>query len=256
MNIIIPMTGMGRRFVEAGYRDPKPLIHIDGRPMIEYVLDMFPGEHRILFLCHADHLKTTPLRSVLTRAAPHGKIFEIAKTTWDGPVPDILQVAPEINDAEPVLVSYCDFTVSWDFQKFTRTVQEKNYDGAIIAYRGFHPHHLGPTYYGYMRVDEQNMLLEIKEKESFTAHRQSEFAAAGSYYFKSGAMMKQYFREAVSRDLRTGNEFYVSLPYNLMARDGLKTYVYEVPRFIQFGTPEDVQAYEYWLSYFRGKKLL
>ena len=163
-------------------------------------------------------------------------------------------VQDEISDDEAVLVSYCDFTVEWDFEKFSHEVKEKDYDGAIIAYKGFHPHHFGETYYGYMRVDHTNMMLEIREKESFTEDRQEEFAAAGSYYFKSGLMMKKYFKEAVESGLRTNKEFYASLPYNLMARDGLKTYVYEVRKFIQFGTPHDVKNYEYWYDYFRNHK--
>jgi len=32
MQIIIPMSGIGKRFIEAGYKDPKPLIKVDGIP--------------------------------------------------------------------------------------------------------------------------------------------------------------------------------------------------------------------------------
>jgi len=29
MKIIIPMSGIGRRFLEAGYKDPKPLVDVE-----------------------------------------------------------------------------------------------------------------------------------------------------------------------------------------------------------------------------------
>lgn len=253
MKIIIPMSGAGRRFIEAGYKDPKPFIRIAGKPMIQYVVEMYPGETDFIFICNNIHLATTDMRGILTRIAPQGKIVGIDKTVWDGPVPDVLEVQEMIGDDEPVLVSYCDFTVQWDWNNFKRTVVEKKYDGAIVAYIGFHPHHFGSTYYGYMRVDENKLLLEIKEKQSFTDNRLEEYTAAGSYYFKTGAIMKRYFQEAVERDMRTGREFYASLPYNLMVRDGLKTYIYEVPKFIQFGTPHDVQVFQYWADYFRNR---
>jgi NDP-sugar pyrophosphorylase family protein len=256
MNIVIPMTGMGRRFLEAGYKDPKPLISIAGKPMIEHVLDMYHGAKQVFFICNNEHLRSTPMRSVLTRIAPIGHILGIDKTVWDGPVPDILKVQDIFPNEEPVLVSYCDFTVFWDFADFQKTLQEGDYDGAIIAYRGLHPHHCGPTYYGYMRVDENRTLLEIKEKEAFTENRSEEFAAAGSYYFKNGALMKRYFREAVEQGLKTGREYYASLPYNLMVRDGLRIKIYDVPQFIQFGTPHDVQIFEYWYQYFRNQRKL
>ena len=39
MNIIIPIGGKGERFLSNGYKEPKPLINILGKPMIRYVLD-------------------------------------------------------------------------------------------------------------------------------------------------------------------------------------------------------------------------
>ena len=41
MNIVIPMAGSGQRFVDAGYTDPKPLIKVGGKMIVEYVIDMF-----------------------------------------------------------------------------------------------------------------------------------------------------------------------------------------------------------------------
>lgn len=35
LNIVIPMAGRGSRFANAGYKMPKPLIDVNGKPMIE-----------------------------------------------------------------------------------------------------------------------------------------------------------------------------------------------------------------------------
>ena len=39
MNIIIPLGGKGERFAKNGYAQPKPLIQIFEKCMIQYVLD-------------------------------------------------------------------------------------------------------------------------------------------------------------------------------------------------------------------------
>ena len=39
MKVIIPMAGMGDRFVQRGYKDPKPLIKAGDKRIIEYILD-------------------------------------------------------------------------------------------------------------------------------------------------------------------------------------------------------------------------
>ena len=38
MNVLIPMAGAGSRFAQAGYTFPKPLIEVNGKPMIQVVV--------------------------------------------------------------------------------------------------------------------------------------------------------------------------------------------------------------------------
>ena len=78
MKIIIPMSGTGIRFLQAGYTIPKPMIRVDGKPIIEHVLAMYPGDHDFVFICNNDHLRETDMRSVLKRIAPRGHIIGIA----------------------------------------------------------------------------------------------------------------------------------------------------------------------------------
>ena len=52
IKLIIPMSGIGKRFVDAGYKDPKPLIEVDGYPVIKHVVDLFPGITDVTFICN------------------------------------------------------------------------------------------------------------------------------------------------------------------------------------------------------------
>ena len=56
LQIIIPMSGFGERFRQAGYSIPKPLIEIESKPIIAHVIDMFPGENDFIFICNQEHL--------------------------------------------------------------------------------------------------------------------------------------------------------------------------------------------------------
>lgn len=52
MNIIIPMTGYGSRFVAAGYKELKPFIPVMGKPIIEWIVKgMYPEEEQFIFVC-------------------------------------------------------------------------------------------------------------------------------------------------------------------------------------------------------------
>ena len=208
VQIIIPMSGFGERFRRSGYPLPKPLIEVAGKPIIEYVADMFPGEHDILFICNADHLAEPRfrMRETLARIRPHARVVGVPAHD-KGPVFAVAEVFDAIRDDSPVIVNYCDFTCYWDYTHFRRFVAETSCDGAIPAYRGFHPHSLGSTYYAYLR-ERDGWTHAIQEKHPYTATPSQEFASSGTYYFASGALMKQAFRETISRNLNVNGEHY------------------------------------------------
>ena len=52
MQLIIPMSGLGQRFINAGYKIPKPLIKVDNKSIISHVVNMFPGIDSVIFICN------------------------------------------------------------------------------------------------------------------------------------------------------------------------------------------------------------
>jgi NDP-sugar pyrophosphorylase family protein len=244
------MSGMGNRFIEAGYQTPKPLIAMDGMPIIEHVVRMFPTEEDFIFVCNSKHLKETNMRAMLQKIAPKGQIVEIPPHK-KGPVYAVHYVENLIEDEEEVIVNYCDFSCYWDYADFLEHTRSRDADGAVPAYKGFHPHMLGTTNYAFMR-DEKQWMLEIKEKEPFTDDRMGEYASMGTYYFKKGAYVKKYFKALMDQDINLNGEYYVSLIYNLLVNDGLTVSIYDVQHMLQWGTPQDVKEYNGFSEYFRA----
>lgn len=250
IQLIIPMSGSGKRFVEAGYKDPKPLIEVDGKPIIAHVLDMFPGVTNVTFICNEEHIETTDMKNILNKYCPSGKVVTIPKHK-KGPVYAVSQVFETIDDQKPVIVSYCDYGTEWDFDKFLDDV--KGYHGAIPCYTGFHPHMLGSDNYAFCK--EENLLLQdIKEKEPFTGDKMSEYASNGCYYFNSGRMVKYYFQKLMDEDLNLKGEYYVSLVYKMLLKDGQKVKIFEIDKMLQWGTPYDLEIYKGWSNCFANLK--
>ena len=248
MHIVIPMSGIGKRFLDAGYEEPKPLIKVEGRPIIAHVTDMFPGETKFAFICNEEHLRDTDMRQVLTGLVPGANILSIAPHK-KGPVYAVSQVYHLIQDDEEVIVNYCDFGNDWDYAEFLKDVRTNKADGAISAYRGFHPHMLGTINYAFMR-EKDNWMLEIQEKKPFTEDRMSEFASDGTYYFRSGAVMKKYFDLTMQKDISLNGEYYASVVYNLLVQDGLRVRIFEISHMLQWGTPDEYNTYQYWKEFF------
>ena len=103
------------------------------------------------------------------------------------------------------------------------------------------------NYYGSCLTDENDDLIEIREKYSFERDKTKAKHSPGVYYFKTGALLKTYCKKLVDSNQTLNGEFYASLPYNFMVQDGLKVWVpVNVRKFCQWGTPEDLEDYLFW----------
>lgn len=258
MQIIIPLTGYGSRFKEAGYERLKPFIQVHNKPMIEWVVKMFPGDEKdIIFICREEHLKNLAyVESELKRIAPKAKIFSIKDWEKKGPVNDILLSKELIKEDEPILISYCDYYMHWDYNLFKREALKRNCDGAVPCYSGFHPHLIPlKNLYASCKVDENENLIEIREKFSWAEDKKKTRHSPGVYYFKTGAFLKKYCQNLVDEKNKLNGEYYASLPFNYMVEDKLKVWCPDnITHFCQWGTPEDLEEYLFWMNTLKGKQ--
>ena len=262
MYVIIPMTGYGSRFVAAGYKELKPFIPVMGVPVIEWIVKkMYPADTDFIFVCRGEHLKEdASMEKRLVELAPRAKIVSIKDWVKKGPVYDVLRAYRELKDShqidveKPCIINYCDFYMTWDFQAFARMAKERDCDGSVPCYTGFHPNLLPQkNYYASCLTDDEDNLLEIREKYSFEKDKTMAKHSPGVYYFKNGYLMEKYCQILTEHEeCAINGEYYASLPYNFMVQDGLKVWVpTNVKYFCQWGTPEDMQEFVYWTDLIR-----
>ena len=262
MYVIIPMTGYGSRFVAAGYKELKPFIPVMGVPVIEWIVKkMYPADTDFIFVCRGEHLKEdASMEKRLVELAPRAKIVSIKDWIKKGPVYDVLRAYRELKDShqidveKPCIINYCDFYMTWDFQAFARMAKERDCDGSVPCYTGFHPNLLPQkNYYASCLTDDEDNLLEIREKYSFEKDKTMAKHSPGVYYFKNGYLMEKYCQILTEHEeCAINGEYYASLPYNFMVQDGLKVWVpTNVKYFCQWGTPEDMQEFVYWTDLIR-----
>ena len=55
MKILIPMSGMSNRFTNVGYDIPKYLIEVNGKKIIEHIIDLYPKESEFVFILNDIH---------------------------------------------------------------------------------------------------------------------------------------------------------------------------------------------------------
>ena len=245
------MAGHSRRFEAAGYNTLKPFILIDGKPMIQRVCQMFHPTDEFVFICNREHLEKNGYREILESVVANYQIIAIEPHEL-GPTYSVLQAESAVsNPEEPIIISYCDFTMQWDYRQFL--MKAAQYEGAMPVFRGFHPASFGDTYYAYLAADSNLEMKQLREKQSFTDNRSEEFASTGVYYLDSWQTFYRYATEIMAKKETVGSEYYCSLLYNPLVRDGKRVALFEVEKFICWGTPDDLEEYVFWSEYFNKK---
>lgn len=253
MQLVIPMSGVGQRFKDKGYKLPKPFIEISGKPIVQHVVEMFPGLEEVLFIVNREHFEDKELKieSRLARVVPNAKIAVIDSHKL-GPAWAILQASEYINLTSPVVVNYCDFACTWNFSAFRDTL-ESGIDGLIATYSGFHPHMLRNTQYAYLKLNEFGDLIEIQEKLSFTSSPMLEPASSGTYGFGTGQILLNAINQQIESGDSYNNEYYSSLTYRNMIASGQVIKSFQIEKFLQWGTPEDFEDFKTQKDFFNFK---
>lgn len=234
MNIVIPMAGRGKRFADAGYAKPKPLIDVRGRPMYAWAVDGLPLKlaRRLIFLCLEEHLADGQLErninSLYFNLRPI--IMPVCEVT-QGQACTVLLARELINNDDPLLIynadTYCPTTLG------RMIARDGECDGILDIFSA------PGDKWSFVRIDDRGRVLETAEKK-----RISEWASTGLYWFRRGRDFVTHADAMIRDDERSNNEFYVAPVYNRLIATGLRVYANIVDEIWVLGTPEDLANFE------------
>lgn len=231
MNILIPMAGAGTRFQQAGYTFPKPLIDVNGKPMIQVVVDNINIDANYIFVVQKSHREKYNLDALLKLITPSCNIVEVDGIT-EGAACTTLLAKEFINNDEPLLMANSDQFAEWDSNEFMYKMNEQNVDGGIVTFNATHPK------WSFAKVNEYGYVTEVAEKNPI-----SDIATVGIYYWAKGSDYVKYAEQMINNDIRTNNEFYVCPVFNEAIKDNKKIKTFNIDKMWGLGTPEDLKYY-------------
>jgi HAD superfamily hydrolase (TIGR01509 family) len=231
LNILIPMAGAGSRFEQAGYTFPKPLIEVNGKPMIQVVVENLNMDANYIYVVQKSHREKYNLDTMLNLITPGCKIVEVDGIT-EGAACTALLAKDFINIDSPLFFANSDQFVDWDSNEFMYKMQESNCDGGIVTFKATHPK------WSFARVDEKGFVTEVAEKNPI-----SDNATVGYYYWKKGSDFIKYAEQMIEKNIRVNNEFYVCPVFNQAIEDCKKIRIFESAKMWGLGTPEDLNFY-------------
>lgn len=218
LNIVIPMAGAGSRFAKEGFVDPKPLIQIDGLPMIQVVVNnLRPNcDHRFIFICQEQHIESYNLREKLSGYASNSIVIGIDGLT-EGAACTVLKAKDLINNENPLMIANSDQYVDIDINDYLATMDEQDLDGLIMTMTANDPK------WSYVGLSTENLVGKVVEKQVISSE-----ATVGIYNFKKGSDFVDAAEDMIKKNMRSNNEFYVAPAYNQIIEQGGKIGIYNI----------------------------
>jgi beta-phosphoglucomutase-like phosphatase (HAD superfamily)/GTP:adenosylcobinamide-phosphate guanylyltransferase len=235
MNIIIPIGGKGERFSKCGYTEPKPLIKIFEKTMIEYVIDNLKITiNDNIFIIYNHILDNSQFSSKITQKYPHIKLIKTNDTK--GAVETLLNglkyIINNYQYHKKCLIIDCDTFYTSNIIDVFRNSNDnmlfytKNYDKNQI--------------YSYIELNDEGYITNIQEKKKITDN-----ANTGAYAFNDIDILYKYCRFIIDNNITFNNEPYTSCVIAQMIKSNDKFKGVELcqKNVISLGTPNDVNKY-------------
>lgn len=237
LNIVLPIAGRGSRFSAVGYAQPKPLIPVHGKPMIEVVVDnLRPAcPHRFIFLSLREHIDVWSMTEVLRRAAPGCEIVAVDAVT-EGAACTVLLAEEFIDSDQPLMIANTDQYIAADVDDYIAQSAKSDCDGLIMTFTASDPK------WSFVRKDNVGRIVEVVEKRVV-----SNEATVGIYNFRRGSDFVRSAHAMIRADLRVNGEFYVAPTYNQLIAEGATIHSYRIrpegEGMFGLGTPEDLDKF-------------
>jgi len=225
MKVIVPLAGKGTRLLPLTKRVPKPLVHVAGRPVMDYVMDTLSGLDIEELIVITGHLKDVVERHIVKQYDVKARFVE--QKTLDGTAGAINLARPYVDG--PVLIVFVDTLFEADLS----VVRSADADGILWAkevedYQRF----------GVIVTDANGYMTRIVEKPATPV---SKLANIGLYYVRDWRTLFDGIAHVLAQPSNKG-EYYLTDAFQYMVEQGKRLLTARVAGWYDCGKVDTLLA--------------
>ena len=224
--IAIPMAGLGTRMRPQTWSKPKPLIHLAGCTVLDYVIDQFhslphfSNARFVLILGPNQEEQVVPyIKENHADKEVHYVVQEVMRGQSDA-----LYLAKEYLQG-PMLMAFSDTLIESDLSFLAK----EPLDG--VAWVKSVP---DPRRFGVAEVGKDGIITRLIEKPK---EMDNNLVVVGFYYFKSGKALMTAIEEQIQQDIALKGEFFLADAINIMIKNGANMRTQTVDTWLDAGKP-------------------
>ena len=229
IHLVMPMAGRGSRFSAKGYKEPKPLLQIYGKPFFYWSTQSvrkFVELSSLDFVVLEEHVSEFHIDTEIRKYFPEARIHVLPEVT-EGAVITALRGCEDIDDQFPVVFNDCDHLFkSSEFNSFCRSGCGSDIHGILLTFSSNEPR------YSFVGKDDKGNVVRTVEKEAISSE-----AICGCYYFSSRDVFERESQKYIKHC--EYKEYFMSGVYNSMISDVMTVRSIPTDFHVSFGTPDE-----------------
>lgn len=229
--VLIPMAGLGTRIKEFDIKNPKPLVVVENKTLIEHSIDTFLIDANYVFVTrkYDDPEHNLKLTKIFDRYEFNYIEIQLDEIT-NGATETALKAKEYIDNDQQLYIINCDQHLNWNVKEFINFTNKENIDGSVVLFKSTDPK------CSFAEIKE-NRITSLVEKKAI-----SDNALIGIHYWKNG---KDFVFSAEHLIKSTNNrEPYISETYNyLTLNKNIVPYFIDNNQYMPLGTSEDIESY-------------
>ncbi len=236
MLLIIPIAGRGSRYANVGYTTPKPLIVINGMPMLYHAFQSVkdvPYE-KVIFIALKEHEQTYGISKLIKEQIVNNFELILLDDVTEGQLCTVLNASHYFQPNQSILIAASD---SYIESNIAEEIKNTIADGLISVIN------LPGEQWSFAKTDKTGRVIEVAEKT-----RISEHASTGIYYFKDAKRFEQHAQQLIQQKETTKGEYYIMPLYNKLIAEEAQIELSHAKSMWDMGTPEAKLKFEKYLN--------
>lgn len=236
LNIIIPIAGSSVEFLNAGHLYPKPIIEINGKPMIQWVIESLSSiksNYKLIFIIKEEDSTKFHLDNTLKLLHPSCEIIQLKNETKGG-LCSVLMTIDIIAETNPILILNGDQIINIDYQVVLDNWVLNKVDAGVVTFPSVHPR------WSYI-LESEGKIIQTAEKNPI-----SKKAIAGCYYFQNSGRFFQSAFNSILKDDQINGSYFISAVLNeyILNNYNISNVDIEKKDFISFYSPKLIAEFE------------